>query len=94
MANVSHMRIRMDVNGALQKAIRQPSSSEGMSGREQPRGSKATRPRYSDLRDVCIVAVAQSCLAVRLDTASAYSAEASTHSGKSEALFCEKLVSS
>ena len=35
----------------------------------------------------CCSPIAQSCLAVRLDTASAYSAEASTHSGKSRALF-------
>ena len=39
----------------------------------------------SDIKS--FVAVAQSCLAVRLDTASAYSAEASTHGGKSRALF-------
>ena len=54
----------------------------------EPRAQTAPQePKSSDLRDVCIVAVAQSCLAVRLDTASAYSAEASTHSGKSRALF-------
>ena len=85
-------RCRRDERAERARARRGTRAAQVQIARTQGAGH-LTASRWADgwsalpLDDKSCVAVAQSCLAVRLDTASAYSAEASTHGGKSRALF-------